>query len=82
VGSSHAPDGGHAEPATCGQPWWHRTTVYHIYPRSFKDANGDGIGDLRGIAEELGYLQDLGVETLFISSFFQSPQQDLGYDIS
>lgn len=66
----------------CGQPWWHRTTVYHIYPRSFKDANGDGIGDLRGIAEELGYLQDLGVETLFISSFFQSPQQDLGYDIT
>ena len=82
MGSSHAPDGGHAEPATCGQPWWHRTTVYHIYPRSFKDANGDGIGDLRGIAEELGYLQDLGVETLFISSFFQSPQQDLGYDIT
>ncbi len=80
--SSHAPDGRHAEPATSGQPWWHRTTVYHIYPRSFKDANGDGIGDLRGIAEELGYLQDLGVETLFISSFFQSPQQDLGYDIT
>lgn len=82
MGSSHAPDGRHAEPATSGQPWWHRTTVYHIYPRSFKDANGDGIGDLRGIAEELGYLQDLGVETLFISSFFQSPQQDLGYDIT
>ena len=82
MGSSHAPSGRHAEPATSGQPWWHRTTVYHIYPRSFKDANGDGIGDLRGIAEELGYLQDLGVETLFISSFFQSPQQDLGYDIT
>jgi oligo-1,6-glucosidase/alpha-glucosidase len=63
-------------------PWWKRTTVYQIYPRSFADANGDGIGDLMGIVERLDYLHALGVETLWISPFFQSPQADFGYDIS
>ena len=63
-------------------PWWKRTTTYQIYPRSFADANGDGIGDLRGILGKLDYLQRLGVETLWLSPFFQSPQADFGYDIS
>jgi oligo-1,6-glucosidase/alpha-glucosidase len=63
-------------------PWWKRTTVYQIYPRSFADANGDGIGDLQGILGKLDYLQDLGVETIWLSPFFQSPQADFGYDIS
>ncbi|MFT3925260.1 MAG: alpha-glucosidase [Myxococcales bacterium] len=63
-------------------PWWRRTTVYQIYPRSFADQNGDGIGDLAGIIERLDYLHDLGVETLWISPFFASPQADFGYDIS
>jgi oligo-1,6-glucosidase/alpha-glucosidase len=63
-------------------PWWKRTTVYQIYPRSFCDANGDGIGDLRGIASKLDYLASLGVETLWLSPFWRSPQVDFGYDVS
>lgn len=63
-------------------PWWRRTTVYQIYPRSFFDANGDGIGDLRGVLEKLDHLAELGVETLWLCPFYGSPQADLGYDIS
>jgi oligo-1,6-glucosidase/alpha-glucosidase len=62
-------------------PWWKRTTVYQIYPRSFADSNGDGIGDLPGIIERLDYLSELGVETLWLSPFYDSPQADFGYDI-
>ncbi|MDD1776677.1 MAG: alpha-glucosidase, partial [Candidatus Helarchaeota archaeon] len=62
--------------------WWQRTTVYQIYPRSFKDANGDGVGDLRGVIEKLDYLAQLGIETIWFSPFYPSPQQDHGYDIS
>ena len=64
------------------QPWWQTTTIYQIYPRSFMDSNGDGIGDLRGIIAKLDYIQDLGFETIWLSPFFSSPQQDWGYDIS
>lgn len=63
-------------------PWWHKTTVYQIYPRSFRDANGDGIGDLRGIIDKLDYVRDLGLETLWISPFYPSPLADHGYDIT
>ncbi|HEY0261781.1 MAG TPA: alpha-glucosidase [Chitinophagales bacterium] len=62
--------------------WWRRTTVYQIYPRSFYDTNGDGIGDLKGIIQKLDYIQSLGFETIWISPFFKSPQADFGYDIS
>lgn len=62
-------------------PWWKRTTTYQIYPRSFLDSDGDGIGDLKGIISRLNYLRDLGVETLWLSPFFESPQVDFGYDI-
>lgn len=62
--------------------WWQKTTIYQIYPRSFADSNGDGIGDLRGIISKLDYIQDLGFETIWISPFFRSPQQDWGYDVS
>lgn len=62
-------------------PWWKRTTVYQIYVRSFADTNGDGIGDLQGVLGKLDYLQSLGVETLWLSPFFESPQADFGYDI-
>ena len=62
--------------------WWKKTTIYQIYPRSFFDTNEDGIGDLQGIIKKLDYIKDLGFETIWISPFYQSPQQDFGYDIS
>ena len=62
--------------------WWQQTTIYQIYPRSFQDSNGDGIGDLAGIISRLDYLQRLGIETIWISPFYESPQRDFGYDIS
>ena len=63
-------------------PWYHKTTIYQIYPRSFFDSNSDGIGDLNGIIQKLDYIHELGFETLWISPFFSSPQADTGYDIS
>ena len=62
--------------------WWQSTTIYQIYPRSFQDSNNDGVGDLQGVIDRLDYLQDLGVETLWLSPFYSSPGQDHGYDIS
>lgn len=62
-------------------PWWKKSVVYHIFLRSFKDSNGDGIGDIRGIIEKLDYLENLGVEVLWISPINDSPQVDSGYDI-
>jgi oligo-1,6-glucosidase len=62
--------------------WWKETIVYQIYPRSFQDSNADGIGDIPGIISRLDYLQDLGVEVLWLSPFFSSPNADNGYDIS
>lgn len=63
-------------------PWYHKTTIYQIYPRSFYDSNGDGIGDLQGIIQKLDYIRNLGFETIWISPFFSSPQMDVGYDIA
>ena len=63
-------------------PWWKKTVVYQLYPRSFFDSNGDGIGDLKGIISKLDYLQDLGIETIWFSPFFTSPQRDFGYDVT
>lgn len=62
--------------------WWEDAVFYQIYPRSFSDSNGDGIGDLAGIAERLDYLAELGVDALWISPFFKSPMKDFGYDVS
>ena len=62
--------------------WWKESVVYQIYPKSFKDSNGDGIGDIRGIIQKLDYLKELGVNVLWISPMLESPQDDNGYDIS
>jgi oligo-1,6-glucosidase len=62
--------------------WWKEAVIYQIYPRSFKDSNADGIGDLRGIIEQLDYLQNLGVDIIWLSPIYQSPNDDNGYDIS
>jgi alpha-glucosidase len=62
--------------------WWQRGVIYQIYPRSFQDADADGIGDLRGIAQRLEYCADLGVDVLWLSPIYSSPMADFGYDIS
>lgn len=81
--------------ASCGNPakevtadknqeptWWKEAVVYQIYPRSFADSNGDGIGDLRGIIEHLDYIKSLGVDVIWLNPIFSSPNDDNGYDIS
>jgi len=62
--------------------WWRGAVIYQIYPRSYQDSNGDGIGDLRGITERLPYIASLGVDAIWISPFFKSPMKDFGYDVS
>lgn len=64
------------------QKWWHDSVVYQIYPRSFCDSNGDGIGDLNGIRSKLDYLSELGIDVIWLSPVYQSPMDDNGYDIS
>jgi alpha-glucosidase len=70
--------------ATAGSAaiWWKHAVVYEIYPRSFQDSNGDGIGDLNGITSRLGYLEKLGIDAIWIAPMYPSPQVDFGYDIS
>lgn len=63
-------------------PWWETGVIYQIYPRSFADATGDGVGDLRGISSKLDYLQWLGVDAIWLSPFYPSPMVDFGYDVS
>lgn len=64
------------------QEWWKKAVIYQIYPRSFSDSNGDGVGDLRGIIAKLDYLEELGIDAVWLSPVYQSPQDDNGYDIS
>ncbi|NNV05949.1 alpha,alpha-phosphotrehalase [Geobacillus sp. C56-T2] len=63
-------------------PWWKKAVVYQIYPKSFRDTNGDGIGDLPGVIEKLDYLKELGVDVIWLTPIYASPQRDNGYDIS
>jgi alpha-glucosidase len=67
---------------TSTPPWWRHAVTYQVYPRSFADANGDGVGDLAGITARLPHLRDLGVDALWISPFYTSPQNDHGYDVA
>ncbi|MGE3747812.1 MAG: alpha-glucosidase [Sphingomonadaceae bacterium] len=64
------------------QQWWRGATIYQIYPRSFQDSNGDGIGDLPGITRRMDYIASLGVDAIWLSPFFKSPMRDFGYDVS
>lgn len=64
------------------EKWWKKSVIYQIYPKSFQDTNGDGIGDLRGIISRLDYLEELGIDAIWLSPVYQSPQADNGYDIS
>ncbi|PSN19751.1 alpha-glucosidase, partial [filamentous cyanobacterium CCP5] len=62
--------------------WWRSAVIYQVYPWSFMDSNGDGIGDLPGIYQKLDYIADLNVDAVWLSPFFKSPMRDFGYDIS
>ena len=82
---STAPSNEIADIATSAQPkgeWWRTAVIYQIYPRSFADASGDGIGDLRGISDRLPLLASLGVDAIWLSPFYSSPQKDAGYDVA
>jgi len=69
--------------ATSGKvPWWRTAVIYQVYPRSFADGDGDGIGDLRGVTARLGHLTRLGVDAVWLSPFYRSPQHDAGYDVT
>ncbi|GEC98864.1 alpha-glucosidase [Kocuria varians] len=69
-------------PAPSGSEWWRDAVIYQVYPRSFKDSNGDGMGDLGGVTEKLPYLKQLGVDAVWLSPFYLSPQHDAGYDVA
>jgi oligo-1,6-glucosidase len=63
-------------------PWWREAVFYQVYPRSFADSSGSGVGDIRGIIGKLDYLKDLGVDCVWLSPIFKSPNEDMGYDVS
>ena len=75
-------DGSDSDDTTDDMPWWQSSVVYQIYPRSFADSNGDGVGDLRGIIAHLDHLERLGVDIIWLSPIYASPHDDNGYDIS
>ena len=62
--------------------WWHEAALYQVYPRSFQDSGGDGVGDLAGICQRLDHIADLGVGAVWLSPIFRSPMTDFGYDVS
>ena len=73
---------GEAATPASPQPWWTHAVIYEIYPRSFQDTNGDGIGDLNGVTQRLDYLKELGVDAIWLTPFFPSPNADFGYDVA
>ena len=70
------------EQESVGAPWWQSSVIYQIYPRSFQDSNGDGVGDLAGIEQRLDHIVSLGVDAIWLSPIFPSPMADFGYDVS
>ncbi|MDR7386058.1 MAG: alpha-amylase family glycosyl hydrolase, partial [Armatimonadota bacterium] len=73
---------GQESPRSRGLAWWQREAFYEVYPRSFQDSDGDGVGDLRGLLQRLDYLAQLGVGAVWLTPFYPSPQRDFGYDVS
>ncbi len=73
---------GMASQQVSGDDWWRGAVIYQVYPRSFQDTDGDGIGDLKGVTRRLGHIASLGVDAIWLSPFFTSPQADMGYDVS
>src|SRR5438270_8777011 len=71
-----------ANPNSNLENWWKNAVIYEIYPRSYQDTNGDGIGDLNGITQHLDYLKSLGVDAIWLTPIYPSPQVDFGYDIA
>lgn len=71
-----------SQPTYEASPWYHHTSIYQVYPRSFFDSNGDGIGDIQGIIQKLDYIKSMGYDAIWFSPFYASPQRDFGYDIS
>ena len=69
-------------PSPTPEPWWRSATIYQIYPRSFLDSDGDGVGDLEGARRQLVHLSWLGVDAVWLSPFYRSPMRDFGYDVS
>src|SRR5512137_2839687 len=69
-------------PQAISSRWWRDGVIYQIYPRSFADSNGDGVGDLAGITARLDHVASLGVDAIWLSPFFTSPMRDFGYDVS
>src|SRR5437763_83223 len=80
--SAHLPQLASNRETSAAPHWWQTAVIYQIYPRSFQDSNGDGIGDLPGITARLPYLRDLGIDAIWLSPIFPSPMADFGYDIS
>ena len=68
--------------STVNGNWWRGGVIYQVYPRSYQDSNGDGVGDLTGLTQRLPYIESLGVDAVWISPFFKSPMKDFGYDVS
>ena len=81
ISPNDASASGSVEHALQDTPWWKRGVIYQIYPRSFQDERGDGVGDLRGIEQRLDYIEALGVNAIWISPCFKSPMKDFGYDV-
>src|SRR6478672_9757309 len=71
-----------AQKADNDRKWWKEAVVYQIYPRSFKDSDGDGVGDLKGIISKLDYVKSLGIDVVWLNPIYSSPNGDNGYDVS
>src|SRR5256885_261360 len=81
-GTSPSGRRGRASPCSADMPWWQNAVVYQIFPRSFQDSDGDGVGDLPGIERRLDHLTWLGVDALWLSPIYPSPLADTGYDVA